>query len=293
MKIRAHESFYLRRGWLQKGIKNILKDNRIFNDRKSNACDVLGVGTNMVRSMKYWMLATGVAEEVYITGGKKIMQLTPLGELINAYDKYFEEIGTNLIIHYQLVTNENEATAWYWLFNIYDESVINKQRFGEEFNNYIEYVLGKPKSLVLDDEYNCIIKTYIATEREEDPEETKICPLAEIGLLSFIGDKTKDIRKTSPAPNNIAPLIALAFILDYADGKDELPIQDLCDNPKSIGRVLNLSRTAVIEVLNELSNMKLLKIDRTAGLDIVKILQKMTYLEALEMYYKVLNGENI
>lgn len=292
MKIRGHESFYLRKGWLQKGVKNILIDNRIFNDKDLNACDVLGIGINMVKSMKYWLLATNVVKEKK-ENNKRIMILSDLGEIIDKYDKYYEEIGTNLIIHYQLATNIENATSWYWFFNEYDESIINKQRFEEELNYYIEHVLNEKPSKVLDDEYNCIVKTYIAVEKEDIPEETKVCPLAELGLLEFIGERSKEIRKKAPEISDIHPLIAFAFIVDYAKGRDEVSIEELLNSKNSIGKILNLSRTILIELLNLLSSMKYLKIERTAGLDIVKILKQMEFLDVVELYYRELNGEKI
>ena len=47
MKIRAHETFYIRRGWLRKGIKNISVNPRLFTNREINPCEVLGIGTNI------------------------------------------------------------------------------------------------------------------------------------------------------------------------------------------------------------------------------------------------------
>lgn len=295
MKIRAHESFYLRKGWLQKGAKNIIKNNRIFNDKDSNACDVLGIGVNMVKSLKYWLIATGVAAE-RTEMNKKVMGLTDLGELINIYDKFYEEIGTNMIIHYKLATNADDATAWYWLFNEYDANVIDKEQFVHEFGQYVKYNKKENETVVesekiYSDEFNCIIKTYISSDKEDDPEETKICPLSELGLLSLDDVKKKEYRKTSPILDDIHPLVAYAIICDMFSGKRQIKISEICNEKCSFGKVFNMSRTSVILVLDKIAKLGYIKLNRTAGLDVINIIQPMTFLEALEMYYKSLNGE--
>ena len=295
MKIRAHESFYLRKGWLQKGAKNIIKNNRIFNDKDSNACDVLGIGVNMVKSLKYWLIATGVAVE-RTEMNKKVMRLTDLGELINIYDKFYEEIGTNMIIHYKLATNADDATAWYWLFNEYDANVIDKEQFVHEFGQYVKYNKKENETVVesekiYSDEFNCIIKTYISSDKEDDPEETKICPLSELGLLSLDDVKKKEYRKTSPILDDIHPLVAYAIICDMFSGKRQIKISEICNEKCSFGKVFNMSRTSVILVLDKIAKLGYIKLNRTAGLDVINIIHPMTFLEALEMYYKSLNGE--
>lgn len=295
MKIRAHESFYLRKGWLQKGAKNIIKNNRIFNDKDSNACDVLGIGVNMVKSLKYWLIATGVAAE-RTEMNKKVMGLTDLGELINIYDKFYEEIGTNMIIHYKLATNADDATAWYWLFNKYDANVIDKEQFVHEFGQYVKYNKKENETVVesekiYSDEFNCIIKTYISSDKEDDPEETKICPLSELGLLSLDDVKKKEYRKTSPILDDIHPLVAYAIICDMFSGKRQIKISEICNEKCSFGKVFNMSRTSVILVLDKIAKLGYIKLNRTAGLDVINIIHPMTFLEALEMYYKSLNGE--
>ena len=53
IKMKRHESFSIREGWLAKGIKDIKKDAKVFSS--PDATDILGIGTNMVKSLKYWM----------------------------------------------------------------------------------------------------------------------------------------------------------------------------------------------------------------------------------------------
>ena len=54
LKFRAHESFYIRKGWLSKGMKNVVQKNDLFIDKNVPATVSLGLGTNMVKSLKYF-----------------------------------------------------------------------------------------------------------------------------------------------------------------------------------------------------------------------------------------------
>ena len=56
IKIRGHESFYIREGWLRKGIVSIVEQPDILSNTQV-AIDKLGVGSAMVKSIRYWLQA--------------------------------------------------------------------------------------------------------------------------------------------------------------------------------------------------------------------------------------------
>ena len=55
MKFRAHDTFAIRKGWLNKGLRNIEKAPDVFISKDNNPMDVLGIGANMVKSLRYWL----------------------------------------------------------------------------------------------------------------------------------------------------------------------------------------------------------------------------------------------
>ena len=61
VKMKRHESFSIREGWLSKGLLSLKDNKNVFTGQE--ATDLLGIGTNMVKSLKYWMLATGLIIE--------------------------------------------------------------------------------------------------------------------------------------------------------------------------------------------------------------------------------------
>lgn len=91
-KFRGHETFYIRKGWLYKGLKTVESNSTIFSDRAINPADIFGMGVNMIKSLRYWLQAVGLTTEE--RRGYTYQLLTPMGELIFNHDKYMEEIGT-------------------------------------------------------------------------------------------------------------------------------------------------------------------------------------------------------
>ena len=82
----GHESFQCRHLWLKKGY-DFVKANRSFNDE--DAVLILGVGKNMVGSIRFWMKAFGMTDNND--------QLTELAHKLladNGWDPYLEDEGT-------------------------------------------------------------------------------------------------------------------------------------------------------------------------------------------------------
>ena len=49
MKFRAHDTFFIRKGWLSKGMKYVCNKPDVFIDKNDPPMDVLGIGSNMVK----------------------------------------------------------------------------------------------------------------------------------------------------------------------------------------------------------------------------------------------------
>ena len=60
MRFSGHETFPVRDGWLHKGLKLLIDAPDVLHDKY--AADHLGVGNNMAKSIRHWLLATGLAK---------------------------------------------------------------------------------------------------------------------------------------------------------------------------------------------------------------------------------------
>ena len=196
------------------------------------------------------------------------------------------------MLHYNLVSNKNEATAWYYFFNIFNQSEFNRDEFVEELNKYIAIEGDLPVALrSLNDDFSCIINTY-TSRLKLDPfkitaENNIDCPFGELGLIDIIQKgKNPRYRKSSIHPELVDPWIALAIIVDQAGKNETINLNDLLNSPLNIGKVLNLDAITLLEVLHSIEKIEQIKIIRTAGLDIIKILNSLNFFQCVDKYYE-------
>ena len=76
----GHQSFPFRYGWFAKAAEQIGRDPRLFG--REDALAQLGVGKNMVASIRYWCEAAGLMEFRRVRGRGLHAGLTPLGRLL-------------------------------------------------------------------------------------------------------------------------------------------------------------------------------------------------------------------
>lgn len=290
MKFRGHETFFIRKGWITKGMKYVKRHPDVFVSKEEKPMDVLGIGSNMVKSLRYWMQAVGITKEP--THGKRTQQFTPLGELIYRYDRYIEEQGTLSLLQYELASNQEEATAWYFFFNEFQMLEFTRDDFIRGLKNYV--LMQDEETSVADrsyqDDFSCIINTYIPRIKggrlQFFPENNIACPLGELGLIDYVSQDRTIYRKTMVQPQMLSPYIALAMILLQHDDNTEVSLESLLHAPKSIGRAFNLDMTTLMQLLKQLEQLGEVEVVRTAGLDVVHIMTEYTAQECIEQYYQ-------
>lgn len=298
MKFRAHDTFFIRKGWLYKGMKNVLNDKYVFMGVNGNPMDILGIGSNMVKSLRYWLQAVGLTTEPI--SGKRFQEFTPLGNIIFEHDKYIEEMGTLWLLHYKLASNINEATAWYYFFNEFKQSEFTRDDFVMQLDTYIRMSGEEEKSnRILTDDFNCIISTYVprikSNPEKVQPESNIDCPLGELDMVDIVNKKTKIYKKSIPNIDAIHPVIALAVIVDNYNS-DEIKISSILNDSCNVGKIFNLDIITLTAILNRIELMGYIKVNRTAGLDVIKlsdIIQGETHVEkflwCVNEYYRIIN----
>jgi len=291
MKFRAHDTFFIRKGWLYKGTKNVVNDPNVFMGVNGNPMDILGIGANMVKALRYWLQAVGLTSEP--NTGRRQQTLTPFGEVVFECDKYIEEMGTLWLLHYKLASNVDEATAWYFFFNEFKLTEFTRDDFVVQLNNYIRMNDNEVSERSLDDDYTCIINTYVprikSNPEKVQPESNIDCPLGELGLIDIINKKDKLYKKCTPKKDTLHPLILLAVILDNSADETEIKITSIQNEKNNAGKIFNLDIITLVNLLNKLELMGYIKVIRTAGLDVIRIDKNMNFLECVREYYRIIN----
>lgn len=291
MKFRAHDTFFIRKGWLNKGLRNVNADAGVFMGSKGNPMDVLGIGANMVKALRYWLQAVRLTSEP--ASGRKEQTFTDFGNVVFENDPYIEEMGTLWLLHYQLASNKEEATAWYYFFNEFKASEFTKEDFVKQLSNYVRINGEEVSERSLEDDYNCIINTYVSRMKSNpekvQPESNIDCPFGELGLIDIANRKEKLYRKATPKKDLIHPLVVLAVILDQADGKEEIKISSIQNDPCNVGKIFNLDIITLTALLYKIELMGYIKVIRTAGLDVIRITKDTSFIECIKDYYEAIN----
>lgn len=277
LKLKRHESFSIREGWLAKGIKNVKEYGNVF--ALQNATDILGIGTNMVKSLKYWMTATRLIEEK----NREIM-LSDFGSIINEYDPYLEDIFSWWLIHINMITNIDDAYIYNLFFNKCNIKTFTKRELYEKLYALLINEKLTFNENILQDEVNMIIKTYTIDEKIDNPENNFICPLSELNLLKKIDRDTYE--KNRPEIRNLPFWVVYYIICLLLDDRDNISIDELLKEENSPAKLLNMDKNLINEYLDEMKKNDLIIINRTAGLNMVYLKKKLSLNEIAEEYFK-------
>src|SRR5258708_33622 len=123
-RVSGHESFTCRYAWLPKVVEQLQHDERLFSDEE-NAMVKLGVGKNMVRSIRFWAQSSDIAISNGKGSGHYLTKFATslLGD--KGLDRYLEDTRTLWLLHWKLATNISAPLlAWDYLLNYWQEPEI-------------------------------------------------------------------------------------------------------------------------------------------------------------------------
>ena len=246
----GHNTFTPRFHWFNKvclALSEYKED--IFNINKG-VTSYYGVGKNMVQAIAYWSLAIDI-----INKNKSNYNLTEFGNKLFAdnltKDSYLENLNTIWLLHIHLVSNKENATA-FWLFNNYNEiefSLENAIEAATTFwkdNNQVKVAKETIKRDV-----STFLNTYAPRKKQHViTEELLETPFADLNLISYLPEYNK-YKKIKGQGNQLHELIITYALLHYWDlnweGTNTLSLSKTCFGPGSPGNILQISQ-------NELEN---------------------------------------
>jgi hypothetical protein len=193
-RISGHESFPCRYTWLPKAMRGLQENSKLFSNEE-DAMVSLGVGKNMVRSIRFWSQVSGVAVPLARGAGH---EPTPLGRLVlgdGGLDPFFEDIRTLWLIHWNLSTDiENPLLAWDYLLNRWHEIDLVPSRALGALKQEASKQDDSLSMVTLEQHFETFLHTYIPTRgrKGEVQEDNLDCPLIELGLLAKVGEREID-----------------------------------------------------------------------------------------------------
>lgn len=193
-RISGHETFPCRYTWLPKAVRGLDADSRLFADEERAMVD-LGVGKNMVRSIRFWSLATGMAVTESKGAGATLTDLatTLLGK--RGLDPYLEDRRTLWLLHWKLATNvQNPLLAWDYLLNRWQEPEFTPSTAIKALEKVASAQSDRVSRATLEQHFDAFLHTYVPTRgRKGDVQEDNLdCPLVELQLIVKAGDREID-----------------------------------------------------------------------------------------------------
>lgn len=284
-----HQSFHLRDRWLSKALTSIKSgEERFFYD--DMAFEKIGLGKNMVQSLRFWVEATKVVEKQ--EGKLHSHALTKFGELIFKYDKVIQLQDTASIIHYYLTSDREIATSWYWFFNCYDEKVSTKEEIFEELKKWVQE--NETKNIAensIKKDVDCLVRLYTSGQDKEDPEEVIHSPIAKINLLF---ESEGYIYKKTPTISNVGITALMFVLLDYCNHQkiSTITVDEIENNNNLWGKTFNLNRSLIVKALERLTKHKKypIRFIRTNKLDDVQV-PSISAIDFLEHEYARMEEE--
>lgn len=278
IKLQGHEKFALREGWLSKGLMIVKKNPAAFQGK--DGPDIFGIGNNMVKSLRYWLRAFGLIEEVPTKGAS----LTAIGELILQNDPYFEDIFTIWLIHSYIAKNKDQATSWYMFFDKVEVQDLEKEQIENillrEITKYAAGVSFSEKSVGND--VDVLLNMYGKTKEHSDPEDKSNSPLSQLGLIKNISGK---YSKNHPSRKDVNELIILQELAHLLDGKDSIAIEDAINGENGLAKIYQISTVAANEILDWLDALEYIRVNRTAGLDVIYKIKDFSTISVVKEYY--------
>lgn len=272
----GHETFPFRYAWMKKGLDALTKDAGVFNS--DEAMTVLGVGKNMVRSIRHWCLAAGVIEEFQPEPSARRMSLRPtaLGTVLfpdDGWDPYLEDPATLWLLHWFIATNTERATTWYWAFNHVHEPEFTREALTAALLRWAQTAGWKRVAETsLKRDVDCFLRTYLPSRHAQGLLEDSLdCPLAELGLLREAGDRNTFQFNRGPQPelpDAVLLYATLSYWLRRSPGSETLSLHDLTHQPGSPGRIFQIDEDSMAGRLEEFETLsgRTVRFGHTAGL---------------------------
>ena len=274
----GHESFQCKSLWLKKGY-DYLANGHSFNDL--DAVAKLGVGKNMVASIRFWLRAFGMT---------KADELQTISSFIfdseNGVDPYVEDINTLWVLHFLLVSSE-VASLYHLLFVDYQRKkkefrktdllsfIKRKCSVPEQRNVYNENTVRK--------DIGVLTKNYVAPSDLKTIEDFSALLIA---LGSIVSKDHEVYSFKTHEKKDVAPEVIL-FALIRMKGGDRTVSFDIL---QKLSLIFGLTMTNLIETIGDLEAKfpDTLVFTDNSGIKNVQFIREINEFDALNHYYQSL-----
>lgn len=253
-----HETFHPRYCWFRKAYSVTKRDSQIFTD--IDAPVLIGVGKNMVRSIRFWGLAAKLIVEDRQGPG---LVPTKFGHELfgeSGWDPYMEDPGTLWLLHWQLLAPPSLLPVWWIAFNEFHPVEFTDEALDHIVAVGLESVGGwtKPHPSSLKKDVSALLRTYAPAERSKRTgrsiDDRLDCPLRELGLIrrSQATGSYRFVLGTKPTlPPEIVSYAALDYLVRTETGGNTATLSRLTHEPGAPGHAFKLTEADMFDALQQ------------------------------------------
>lgn len=191
----GHETFPCRYAWLPKAFAAIQEDHAAFADDE-RAMIRLGVGKNMVRAIRFWMVEMSVAVKRAGGGYEPSSFARAIFHRKKGIDPFLQDIRTLWLLHWKLSTQTGQEPlfAWDFLINQWQSSDISRTAVLSAFRRMGDKEARPPSDVTLEQHFDTFLHTYVPTRsrKGEIQEDNLDCPLVELEFITAVGERRID-----------------------------------------------------------------------------------------------------
>jgi hypothetical protein len=276
LRLRRHESFSIREGWIEKAINAIMNNNERNIFSKNDGIEILGIGSNMVKSLKYWLISMGIVDD------KNNYRLTEFGSLLYEHDRYLEDQFSWSFIHYKLSSNFDDAPIFYIIFNHFKVSHFTKDMLVNFVTDFLSQEYKDLNEKYIDEDAAIFIKTYLLDDFDNNPEENYNSPLGKLGLILKNGKDAYE--KTKISSSRLDYRVVYYALQETFEGKT-FEISEALNVKNSPCKLFNIDKNLFNQYLYEMKNADLITINKTAGLNTAYFNKSLSLKDIFDDYF--------
>ncbi len=214
----GHETFACRFTWLPKAVRLIESDAAALCSDDA-AIIQLGLGKNMVKSLRFWLDAFGIAAP---EGGE--WRLHPFGELVfsqGGADPFIERTETQWLLHWTLTTRaETPLFVWRHVFHRRMRMDFTRGELLTELRRESVREGFDLSDVTLAQHVDALLHTYVPTHALEAPEDVLDGPLVDLKLIRSDGkrrgggSRTEAVYSLAQSSHGRVPPRVVDFAID-------------------------------------------------------------------------------
>jgi hypothetical protein len=255
-----HETFTPRYGWMRKGVKAAANSPGDAFTSERAPVD-LGVGKNMVKSIRFWSRAAKLIVETENPLQPRRPRNVPSANGLTLFhdedgvDPYLELPGSLWLLHWWMLQPECILPVW-WIalneFGAVEFTVDDLEEFALVRAARSGWRQATPPAVAKD--VDCFVRMYTATPAGRGLIDDAVdSPFRELGLLEYLGPKRDRLRFVVGAKPNLPDEILAFACFDFAQQRDSaaglISVHSLCRDPGSPGKVFKLSEASLLASL--------------------------------------------